>query len=169
MKFCSFWTLGLISSCFLNTAIAGDLSLAIMPLQTNSVVVTSMSKLVFSSPSIEVKISITPLLIWNVLKKGKCWLPEYILLKGCVTKNNHVPLKELEELLRAYVEKSQKNNIRSVQCQGLCSADCRRQRPQRWINSSKNIFDFEIISVWWTFFKCFKLQDFDEVWLTLRS
>ena len=116
MKFCSFWTLGLISSCFLNTAIAGDLSLAIMPLQTNSVVVTSMSKLVFSSPSIEVKISITPLLIWNVLKKGKCWLSEYILLKGCVTKNNHVPLKELEELLRAYVEKSQKNNIRSVQC-----------------------------------------------------
>ena len=43
-------------------------------------------------------------------------MPEYILLKGCVTKNNHVPLKELEELLRAYVEKSQKNNIRSVQC-----------------------------------------------------
>ena len=43
-------------------------------------------------------------------------MPEYIFLKGCVTKNNHVPLKELEELLRAYVEKSQKNNIRSVQC-----------------------------------------------------
>ena len=43
-------------------------------------------------------------------------MPEYILLKGCVTKNNHVPLEELEELLRAYVEKSQKNNIRSVQC-----------------------------------------------------